>query len=200
MAAERRSPEGSIHRPRLPVHSHRFRSGVRLRECAPRWDREAPATTMRDCDDNARCESFFATLEYERADEYERVERETVDTTSVDTTSEARLSTFEFIEGWYNPNRLQSGIGDQSPNRCEGAYQSRDPSPWEESPSPGNLFPLSRREHRRRSTLSAQLHLLSLSRVLLICVMDSQAAPHSVRRVLISPERSFLFVYNRRAS
>jgi len=68
-----------------------------------------------DCYDNAMCESFFATLECEL------IERDTFATKS-----EARLSVFAFIEGWYNPDRLHSGIGYQSPNCYEEEYHSRD--------------------------------------------------------------------------
>ena len=44
-----------------------------------------------DCYDNAMCESFFATLECEL------IERR-----SFRSHSEARMATFDFIEGWYN--------------------------------------------------------------------------------------------------
>jgi putative transposase len=78
-----------------------------------------------DCYDNAMCESFFATLECEL------IEGETFDIKS-----KVRLSVFEFIGGWYNPNRLHSSIGYQSPNRYEKEYHSRDHSHSEESYSP----------------------------------------------------------------
>ena len=52
-----------------------------------------------DCDDNAMCESFFATLECEL------IERETFRTKSA-----AETAVFSFIEGWYNPHRLHSGL------------------------------------------------------------------------------------------
>ncbi len=74
-----------------------------------------------DCYDNAICESFFATLECEL------IERETFVTRA-----EARLSIFEFIEGWYNPERLHSGIDYQSPQRYDDEYHSRDHSQSEE--------------------------------------------------------------------
>jgi hypothetical protein len=47
-----------------------------------------------DCFDNAMCESFFATLECEL-----------LDRTTFRTQAEARLAVFDFIEGWYNPQR-----------------------------------------------------------------------------------------------
>jgi putative transposase len=78
-----------------------------------------------DCYDNAMCESFFATLECEL------IERDTFDSRS-----DARLSVFEFIEGWYNPDRLHSGIGYQSPQNYEEEYRSEDHSHSGEPYSP----------------------------------------------------------------
>jgi putative transposase len=63
--------------------------------------------------------------------ECELIERETFDTKS-----DARLSVFEFIEGWYNPNRLHSSVGYQSPQNYEGEYRSEDHSHSEEPHSP----------------------------------------------------------------
>jgi transposase InsO family protein len=57
------------------------------------------------------CESFFATLECEL------IERE-----SYATRSEARLSVFDFVEGWYNPHRLHSALDYQSPMSYEEDY------------------------------------------------------------------------------
>jgi putative transposase len=67
-----------------------------------------------DCYDNAMCESFFATLECEL------IERETFATRS-----EARLSVFTFIEGWYNPDRLHSALDYQSPVGYEEEHLQR---------------------------------------------------------------------------
>jgi putative transposase len=63
-----------------------------------------------DCYDNARCESFFATLECELLDRHSFRTREV-----------AYQSVFEFIEGWYNPHRRHSAIGYQSPLNFERA-------------------------------------------------------------------------------
>ena len=49
-------------------------------------------------------ESFFATLECERLDR--RIYR---------TQAEAKLDLFQCIEGWYNPHRRHSAIGNQPP-------------------------------------------------------------------------------------
>jgi hypothetical protein len=65
--------------------------------------------------DNALCESFFATLECEL-----------LDRNTFRTLTEARLAVFEFIEGWYNPNRRHTALDYLSPNRYE-AVQLRTP-------------------------------------------------------------------------
>jgi putative transposase len=57
-----------------------------------------------DCFDNALCESFFATLECELLDHV-----------SFKTQVEARLAVFDFIEGFYNPQRRHSSIDHLSP-------------------------------------------------------------------------------------
>jgi len=57
-----------------------------------------------DCYDNALCESFFATLECEL-----------IDRSTFRSHSEARIAIFRFIEGWYNPHRRHSALGQRSP-------------------------------------------------------------------------------------
>ena len=61
-----------------------------------------------DCFDNALCESFFATLE-----------RELLDRHRVSTRSQAQLTVFEYLEGWYNPHRGHSALGQRSPINYE---------------------------------------------------------------------------------
>jgi putative transposase len=61
-----------------------------------------------DAFDNAVAESFFATLE-----------TELFDRTVFDTRDQARLQTFDFIEGFYNPKRRHSALGYLSPLRFE---------------------------------------------------------------------------------
>jgi putative transposase len=57
-----------------------------------------------DADDNAMCESFFATLECELLARHR-----------FGSQTEARMAIFSYIEGWYNPARRHSGIGYLSP-------------------------------------------------------------------------------------
>ena len=61
-----------------------------------------------DCYDNALCESFFATIECELLDRH-----------SFRDPREGRRHVFEFIEGWYNPHRRHSALGQISPVRFE---------------------------------------------------------------------------------
>lgn len=60
-----------------------------------------------NCYDNAAMESFFATLKQECAHS-QFVSRD-----------QARATIFEFIEGWYNRQRLHSSLGYQSPVEFE---------------------------------------------------------------------------------
>jgi putative transposase len=57
-----------------------------------------------DAYDNALCESFFATLECELLEQH-RFQNQ----------AKARMAVFDFIEGWYNPHRRHSGLGQKSP-------------------------------------------------------------------------------------
>lgn len=100
MAVEQRQPSGVIHHSDQGSQYTSVAFGSRCREAGVR-----PSTgSVGDCYDNAMCESFFATLECELIDRY-----------SFDSRKEARLSIFNFIEGWYNPHRRHSGIEMMSP-------------------------------------------------------------------------------------
>lgn len=69
-----------------------------------------------DCYDNAPSESFFATLKGElEADSYP-------------TRAQAKTAIFEFIEVFYNRNRLHSALGQMSPEQFEAA-QPHSPKP-----------------------------------------------------------------------
>lgn len=60
------------------------------------------------------CKSFFATLECEL-----------IEWDTFATRSEARLSVFTFIDGWYNPDRLHSALDYQSPVGYEEEHLQR---------------------------------------------------------------------------
>jgi len=61
-----------------------------------------------DAYDNAMAESFFATLECEL-----------IARRSWRTKAEARMALFSYIEGWYNPRRRHSALGQCSPMQFE---------------------------------------------------------------------------------
>jgi putative transposase len=68
-----------------------------------------PSTgSVGDAYDNAMCESFFATLECEL-----------IDRRRFRSHSEARMAVFQFIEGFYNPSRRHSALGNLSPVEYE---------------------------------------------------------------------------------
>jgi putative transposase len=67
--------------------------------------------TVGDAYDNAMAESFFATLECEL-----------INRRAWKTKRQAETEIFVWIESWYNPRRLHSSIGYQSPNNFERLY------------------------------------------------------------------------------
>src|SRR5207302_628632 len=73
-----------------------------------------------DAYDNAMCESFFATLECEL-----------LDRNRFPSQREARVATFDFIEGWYNTHRRHSSIDYLSPISYEERKQISTPTPDE---------------------------------------------------------------------
>jgi putative transposase len=64
-----------------------------------------------DSFDNALAENFFSILKVER-----------VYRTTYRTREEAELDIFRFIDGWYNPHRIQRELGWLSPDEYEEAY------------------------------------------------------------------------------
>jgi putative transposase len=64
-----------------------------------------------DSYDNALAENFFSTLKVER-----------IYRTSYRTRQEAELDLFRYIDGWYNPHRIQRELGWLSPDEYEEAY------------------------------------------------------------------------------
>jgi putative transposase len=64
--------------------------------------------------DNALAENFFSTLKVER-----------VYRTTYQTREEAELDIFRYIDGWYNPHRIQRELGWLSPDEYEAAYHAQ---------------------------------------------------------------------------
>ena len=65
-----------------------------------------------DAYDNAMCESFFSTLEAELLSRRRFASQ-----------AEAKMACFSYIEAWYNPIRLHSGLGYRSPMAYEANRQ-----------------------------------------------------------------------------
>jgi len=66
-----------------------------------------------DAYDNAMAESFFSTLEAELLSRRRFASQ-----------AEARMACFSYIEGWYNPVRLHSGLGYRSPMTYEAEREA----------------------------------------------------------------------------
>lgn len=109
MAIYRRRPESVIHHSDQGTQYTSIAFGLRCKEAGVR----PSMGSVGDCYDNAMCESFFATLECELLDRRRfRTQRE------------AALEVFDFIEGWYNPHRRHSALGQLSPNAYESSPKS----------------------------------------------------------------------------
>ena len=67
-----------------------------------------------DCWDNAVVESFFATLK-----------TELIHRRPWATRAEVQRAVFRYIEGWYNPHRLHSALGYQSPAQYEAMLRTQ---------------------------------------------------------------------------
>ena len=100
MALWQRRPKKVIHHSDQGTQYTSIAFGLRCKQAGVR----PSMGSVGDCYDNALCESFFATLECELLDRY-----------SFRTHAEARMAVFDFIEGWYNPQRRHSSIGYISP-------------------------------------------------------------------------------------
>ena len=109
MAIGRRRPRGVVHHSDQGTQYTSIALGLRCKEAGIRLS----MGSVGDCYDNAMCESFFATLECEL------LERR-----SFRTQREARLAIFEWIEGWYNPQRLHSALGYRSPREFERDFEA----------------------------------------------------------------------------
>lgn len=104
MALAQRRPESVICHSDHGCQYTSLAFGKRCREAGVR----PSMGTVGDAFDNAMCESFFATLECEL-----------LDRNKFHSHSEARMSVFSFIEGWYNPTRRHSGLDYLSPVNYE---------------------------------------------------------------------------------
>ena len=130
MAIGQRRPTAVIHHSDQGTQYTSVAFGLRCREVGV----QSSMGSVGDCYDNAMAESFFATLECEL-----------LDRRPLRTQAEARMATFEYIEGWYNPHRRHSALGYFSPIdferrllQCaiETAAENNPSSPAPPSPRP----------------------------------------------------------------
>lgn len=104
MALWQRRPEAVIHHSDQGTQYTSIAFGLRCKEAGVR----PSMGSVGDCYDNAMCESFFATLECEL-----------LDRRPFRTQAEAKMAVFGFIEGFYNPRRRHSALGQMSPVKFE---------------------------------------------------------------------------------
>jgi putative transposase len=104
MAYGQRRPSEVVHHSDQGTQYTSIAFGGRCREMGVR----PSMGSVGDCFDNAMAESFFATLECELL-ERRRFKSQ----------AEAEIAVFDFIEGWYNPQRRHSSLGYISPVQFE---------------------------------------------------------------------------------
>lgn len=104
MALHTRKPESVIHHSDQGSQYTSVAFGNRCREMGVR----PSMGSVGDAYDNAMAESFFASLECEL-----------LDRRSWKSKAEARMALFTWIEGWYNPRRRHSALGQLSPINFE---------------------------------------------------------------------------------
>lgn len=104
MALQQRRPREVVHHSDRGCQYTSVDFGHRCRQAGVRPSMGA----VGHCYDNALCESFFATLECELLDRSAFITRPA-----------AEMALFDFIEGWYNPHRRHSSIGQLSPVNFE---------------------------------------------------------------------------------
>lgn len=108
-----RGLDGDPAQPRLIHHSDRGAQYTAIRFTQRLVDAgiQPSMGSVGDSFDNALAENFFSILKVER-----------VYRTSYRTREEAELDLFRYIDGWYNPHRIQRELGWLSPKEYEEAY------------------------------------------------------------------------------
>ena len=114
MALTMRRPRGVIHHSDQGSQYTSIEFGNRCRKAGVR----PSMGSVGDCYDNAMAESFFATLECEL-----------LDRCRFKTHGNARNAVFDFIEGFYNPQRRHSSLGYLSPMAFERHHRTCAASP-----------------------------------------------------------------------
>jgi putative transposase len=138
MALAQRKPRGVIHHSDQGSQYTALAFGHRCEQMGVRSSRGS----VGDAYDNAMAESFFATLECEL-----------LARRRFRTQAEARVAVFRYIEGWYNPHRRHSALGQRSPISYERQTAMRLESPVaHRPPNRGN----SSRRTPARASLSSE--------------------------------------------
>jgi putative transposase len=108
-----RGLDGDPGQPRLVHHSDRGAQYTAIRFTQRLADAgiQPSMGSVGDSFDNALAENFFSTLKVEL-----------VYRTSFRTREEADLELFRYIDGWYNPHRIQRRLGWHSPDEYEADY------------------------------------------------------------------------------
>ena len=109
MAIQQRKPQAVIHHSDQGCQYTSIAFGKRCQGAGVR----PSMGSVGDCYDNAMCESFNATLECEL-----------LVTHRFKNQRDAALAVFDFIEGWYNPHRRHTSIGNISPAEYERRNQA----------------------------------------------------------------------------
>ncbi|MCW2627970.1 IS3 family transposase [Mycobacterium sp.] len=79
----------------------------------------APSTGgVGDSFDNALAENLWSAI---------KVELIYWSATTFATRAKAHAASFRYIDGWYNPRRIQAGLGGLSPDKYEAAWQASQP-------------------------------------------------------------------------
>jgi putative transposase len=120
MALTMRRPSGVIHHSDQGSQYTSIEFGNRCRKAGVR----PSMGSVGDCYDNAMAESFFATLECEL-----------LDRSRFKTHTQARSAVFDFIEGFYNPQRRHSSLGYLSPAAFEQQHRTRVACPGGPDPA-----------------------------------------------------------------
>jgi putative transposase len=111
-----RGLDGDPGQPRLIHHSDRGAQYTAIRFTQRLVDAgiQPSMGSVGDSFDNALAENFFSILKVER-----------IYRTTYRTREEAELDIFRYIDGWYNPHRIQRELGWLSPDEYEEAYYTR---------------------------------------------------------------------------
>ncbi|HEX3412503.1 MAG TPA: IS3 family transposase, partial [Stellaceae bacterium] len=109
MAVGQRRPKNVIHHSDQGSQYTSVAFGKRCGEAGVR----PSMGSVGDAYDNAMAESFFSTLEAELLSRRRFASQ-----------AEAKMACFSYIEGWYNPVRLHSGLGYRSPITYEADMQA----------------------------------------------------------------------------